>query len=192
MPTSKFTMCLTTVPHTGTVFAERLLDQIGLPPHNSYTGMHWNPYPYVLPDEPKLLITARDPYLTALRFITEGDTIEPVALAFDNCIANLYNVDHYLLDIGCRETDRLEHVCNLARFLDIDPDLHMEKLVPFVEAWKPVNTTKEVLSRGLFAEGTENNKAEYLETGKLPNGYDWNVLDNAVTWYKSLPTNDYV
>lgn len=193
MPASKYTLCIITVPHTGTHFAEQLLDQIGLHSLDKvYMGKHWDPYPSILPEEPKLLITARDPYLTALRYIANGDLIEPVALAFDNCISNLYNVDYYLLDIGCREADRLKHACDLARFLDIDPDLHMEKLVPFVKAWKPVHTTEEEAARGMLAEGTEHNKAKYLESGKLPEGYDWSVLDNAVEWYKSLSTNDYV
>ena len=183
-----FTMCLMTVPHTGANFAVGLLSHLDLQ-YQKYNITHWKTRPSMLPPEPKLLITARDPYLVALRYISKGNPIEHAALSFDNCIANLYNVDYHILDIGCRKEDRLEHVNSIAKFLDTTPDIGTHK---FVEAWTPVNTTEEQILRGRVAGGTENDKARYLENGVLPKDHDWSILDNAVDWYKSLSTNDYV
>lgn len=181
--------CLATVPHTGAHFVVDLLRIIDIQDILHY---HWRAYSRAFPPVSKFLITARDPYLVGLRYISNGDRIEDASLTFNECIRNLYNLDHYIIDIGCRKEDRLEHVCNMANFLNINPDPYMEKLELFVEAWKPVHTTEEAALRGTIIEGSEINKMRYLESGALPQDYDWSVFDTAVEWYNSLPTNDNV
>lgn len=182
----KFT--LYTVPHTGAHFTVDLLNIVGLTPKD-YPTMHWQTHAKPLPTSPKFLLTARDPYLVGLRYILKGNSIETLAHQWARQITNLYNIDHFVLDIGCREADRLTHVCDALNFLDIDPDPCMVRLRPYVNAWKPLNSTEESVG-GVV--GAEKNKEQYLLTGKLPQEYDWSILDDAVQWYKSLPTNDYV
>ena len=190
MATNNFTVCLCTVPHTGAHFALDLLRNVEM---QNVLHHHWRTQPKALPQRSsKFLITARDPYLTALRYIYNGDSMENVAKSWEVCIGNLYNIDHFIIDIGCREEDRLEHICDAVKFLDISPDQYMTELESFANEWKPLNTTEEAAARGLGVGGAENNKAIYLETGKLPNGHDWDTLTDAFDWYRSLPTNDYV
>lgn len=187
--TTHDTTCLATVPHTGAHFVVDLLRIVGV---RNLLHWHWRVRPRALPQQSKFLITARDPYLTALRYIHNGDSMEDVAKTWKTCISNLYNIDHYIIDMACRKEDRLEHIYNAMRFIDIDPIPYTTELDSFINAWKPVHTTEEMIVRGHGVEGTENNKAIYLETGELPEGYDWSTLDEAFEWYKSLSTNDYV
>jgi hypothetical protein len=130
--------------------------------------------------------------LSALRSIYNGEQIEAAAKSWNTCLTNLYNVDHYIIDIGCRKEDRLDHICGAIKFIDMNPDQYMEKLQPYVNSWTPVYTTEESIARGHGVDCEKNNKSIYLETGELPDGHDWSLLDKAVEWYKLLPTNDCV
>jgi len=186
MTTHDFTLC--TVPHTGAHFIIGLLETVGLQSSIDYGVDEWGIRGRMLPLQSKFLILARDPYLTALRYIYNGEPMENVAKTWKVCFANLYNIDYFIIDIGCRKEDRLEHICDAMKFLNIDFELHMEKLKSYIEAWKPLNTSEEFFG----VESEEGNKAAYLATGELPEGHDWGLLDEAVEWYKSLPTNDYV
>jgi len=192
MTLDEYAICLMTVPHTGAHFVTDLLETVGLLLPNEYTTAHWPTYSKSLPPESKFLITVRDPYLSALRYLYNGYPIEDAAKSWNICLANLYNVDHYIIDIGCRKEDRLEHICSAIKFINMNPDNYMEKLQPYVDLWTPIHTTEESIARGRGVDCEKNNKSIYLETGGLPNGHDWSLLDNAVEWYKALPTNDCV
>ena len=110
-------------------------------------------------------------------------------------------MDAFILDMGCREEDRVEHLCDFVRHIGKDPDEYMDDILEYADGWKPLNTSNSV------------EKRKYLELGQLPETQilnihrklvprretvettltkkiDWTAFDNAVAWYKSLPTND--
>lgn len=133
-----------------------------------------------------LLITVRDPYLSAIRFIYAGQSIESCAEMWNESIDALPFVDHFLFDIGCREEDRMAHTADMLEFCQRTMTPEVEK---YISAWKPVNSSEEY-NRGI--ESAKDFKSNYLKDGTLPDGYDWSLFDNAVAWYKGLPTNDHV
>jgi hypothetical protein len=70
---------------------------------------------------------------------------------------------------------RLNCAQNAIKFIGID--LELDRINDYVEKWIPQN------------ESTSIYKTKYLETGELPEGYDWNLLNEAVEWYNKLLTN---
>ncbi len=87
--------------------------------------------------------------------------------------------NYFIFDIGCQEENRLNHALEAIRFIGIvDETQCRHDIIPYVEKWEPIN------------ESHSEYKTEYLETGKLPNEYDWNLLNEAVEWYKALTTNE--
>jgi hypothetical protein len=173
-----FDYILANVPHTGSIFTIKLLEVAGHVHSKNYMHWHWRVNSLALPQAPRILMTARDPYLSAIRTLTDNDPFDDICARWYSFIECKDFIDQYfVLDIGCREADRLEHVRNALDFCGITMT---DKVVDYVAAWKPENTSESLA------------KQEYLETGKLPDGYDWSRLDDAVAWYKSLPSNDYV
>lgn len=178
---------LLTVPFTGTHFVQGLLQTVsasGDPSSRTYvpdqhwtdslTSLEWNKV-----KQTKVLITARNPYLSALRNIKIRleNPIEAKAAEWKTCINSLPELDYFIIDIGCPKENRLEHALNAFRFIGTNPEQYMHLIVPYVENWIPQN------------ESTSIYKTKYLETGELPEGYDWNLLNEAVEWYNKLLTN---
>jgi len=151
----------------------------------------------------KCLVTARDPYLTGIRHIHNN---QPVFLAARHWNSFLQSLDmlqkHFILDVGCREKDRVQHLRDAAEFLGKDPSQFEEAIEAYANNWVPLNVTNNEI------------KQHYIETGELPKiqtrklprdgskilpkgefietilKIDWSAFDDAVAWYKSLPTND--
>jgi hypothetical protein len=133
-------------------------------------------------------VTARDPYLGALHFISKSErhTLDSMSRQWDMLLDTIKDRDYFTFDIGCRESDRVAHLRDALKFLDV---YETEEAINYIQSWKPLNQSNNEF------------KEDYLATGKLPDaGYDsckppnkmsWDVLDEAVEWYKSLPTNDY-
>jgi hypothetical protein len=182
---------LLTVPHSGTTFTRTLLRKAYIlsDPHaKAYVpDAHWldeivtETWDKIV--QTKLIITARDPYLSAIRSIKtkQENPIELIADAWDVCFKAMKESkesNYFVFDIECQEEDRLKHALDVIRFVGIvDAIQCRQDIIPYVEKWLPVN------------ESHSEYKTNYLELGKLPNGYDWNLLDNAVEWYKSLTTH---
>ncbi len=180
MDTHNLSFALMTVPHTGATFTSNLLALAGEVPMH----YHWKGYGTWLPGVP-LLITVRDPYLSAIRFIYSNQSIESCAEMWNESIDALPFVDHFLYDVGCREEDRITHTADMFEFCQRTMTPEIEK---YVSEWKPLNTSENY-------DGdltVKDFKANYLKDGSLPDGYNWSLLDDAVAWYKGLPTNDYV
>lgn len=142
--------------------------------HAGYPNKDWDEFSKL-----KCIVTARDPYLCGLRFISNGQTLEECAYHWDKFFDTYESIDHFILDIGVREEDRLEHLCQVADFIGVWPNKYKAAIREYANGWIPV-------------KGTSNeHKKRYIESGILPTNYDWQILDRAVAWYKNLPTNDY-
>jgi hypothetical protein len=126
----------------------------------------------------KVLITARDPYLSAIRSIKTGQE-NPVAFiadAWNVCFTAMDEMNYFIFDIGCSKQVRLNHAQDAIKFIGIDVDL--DRIDNYIDNWTPENVS------------VSEHKTKYLETGKLPSGYDWTILDAAVNWYKALTTHE--
>lgn len=179
---------LLTVPYSGTNFTNKLLETAGAS-HNHNWGTyipqaHWldsnctdDWYKIV---QTKAIITARDPFLSAIRSIkvNQEDPVKFIADSWAACFKGMEELDYVILDIGCRESDRLENALNVIRFAGIDEEKYMDNIVPFVNAWIPEN------------ESYSEHKTNYLKSGRLPDGYDWSQLYEAAIWYNKLLTNE--
>ncbi len=203
-------LSLLTVTHTGTNFAIAFLELLGIP-HNAgrnYTHIHASPelspsmekrYKELVGT--KCIVTARDPLLSGIRYIHNGAKVSQIAGCWEVFLEILPWMDAFILDVGCREEDRVEHLCDLARHVGKDPEEYMDAIVEYADNWKPLNVTDN------------EDKQRYLESGVLPEKQvihihrklvprretvettltkkiDWAAFDDAVAWYKSLPTND--
>jgi len=179
---------LFTVPHTGTTFAVMLFRAVQFK-KNAYRHVHALPQPFtdermlnvynefVYSNKP-LLVTARDPYLSAIRFVTHGNPIEHVARHWDTFLDTIESKKHATIDIGCRTNDRYDMLCDALDFGNIAYNKEIVK--QYSDAWTPVSKIDT------------DAKLKYIETGQLPAGHNWEALDRAVDWYKNLPTNSYI
>jgi hypothetical protein len=183
-----------TVRHTGTRFGFKFLSSIGLNSGSGYFHLHVSgamkrdmtpesTHGYLLKE--KVLVMARDPLLGALRVSgqmanvkSSQNNVDGIASEWNSFIDLLPNINHHIIDIGCPEAMRYEHLCDAARFVGVDPD-RWSDLKQYAENWTPTGVN------------TENHeiKARYLENGTLPSQIDYSGLDRAVAWYKNLPTN---
>jgi hypothetical protein len=203
-------LSMITVPHTGTHFAIEFLEILDIP-HNAgrnYTHLHSAPEltphmkeRYEQQIGTKCIVTARDPILSGLRYMHNRTRVSQAAETWDVFLEILPWMDAFVLDVGCRESDRLQHLLDCACHAGKDPDDYMDAIVEYAENWKPLNAT------------TNPEKKQYLENGILPKKQviraarkvvprresieddytltiDWSAFDDAVDWYKSLPTND--
>jgi hypothetical protein len=184
---------LHTVPHTGTHFVESAFEAVGLERGKDFCRAHAPRvhkkalYPshanqlYTALTAKKLVVTARDPYLSAIRWVTTAPnkTVLQMSFAWDHFFDTLSRREYFIVDIGCREQDRFDHLCNLVSYLDVD--YRIDDVKKFAEAWKPE-----------YSSNT-GAKQRYLKTGELPNSNlgKWSLLDDTVAWYKRLPTNDF-
>ena len=182
-----------TVPHTGTNFAGKFLTEIGIEKDTGWWRLHAS---RIHPDEmtggqrfmediardiPFLVGTARDPYLTTISYFgrSRHANISLSQWSFLNFFNMIESRDHFILDIGCREADRYEHLCDLADYLKVTYDADVVKA--FAERWEPENVSDN------------HAKDAYIADGTLPRpgaGESWDLLNDAVEWYKSLLTND--
>jgi len=195
-----------TVPHTGTHFIFKFVnDVLGAerdngPAHYTKDGAYYWPFhafhqPLHMMS-PRIqsfcngtnnesrrptLVTARDPYLSTIHYMDLAPTrkLSDCAGYWDTFLGIIPRTNHFIVDIGCHENKRTEHLCEVADFLRLPYKL--DDMKTFAEAWKPENARSNDM------------KKKYLETGTLPDprGESWDMLDNAVAWYKSLPTNGY-
>lgn len=175
---------LLTVPHTGTTFVRTLLTKVGAADiyAKAYVpDAHWldesvtETWDKVI--QTKLIITARDPYLSAIRAIKSGqeNPVEWIADSWTRCFDAMGKTKHFVFDIDCTNQARLNLAKDAVKFIGID--LELDRIDDYIEKWEPVN------------ESISDHKTEYLATGALPNGYNWSKLDTAVEWYKGLTTH---
>jgi len=193
---------LHTVPHTGTHFVTKIFtDVFGLTQKTDWNRVHatWVAPSQLRPPElvmiqtameaEKLIVTARDPYLSAIRWIGKKNQyrggrplnrgVDEMYNSWNHFFDVLSKKEYFIVDIGCREKDRVQHISNLVDFLDIEVDIGLVK--DFASTWKPEYTSDS------------NEKQTYLNSSVLPvaNKGSWDMLDDAVKWYASLDTNDY-
>ena len=168
---------LLTVPFTGTTFTKALLQH-----STAYIpDAHWTDS--IVSEQwskiklRKIIVTARDPYLCAIRYIkTNAKTpIEDAAAEWNTMLNKIKEVDHFVFNINCPESKRHEHAIALFKFVNADAPC---KIDSFVHKWQAENVS------------SSEHKTRYLETGELPIGHDWSKLDRAVKWYKNLLTNN--
>lgn len=190
---------LVTVPHTGTHFAIELLKTVGLEHRSGSKGIkhnttfnffhvHW-PHDIMVDwteavrnkvHTDKVIITARDPILTGIRYISSGKPITEIAKHWNAFLEYEADFDYFALDVGCLEEKRYEHVCNALRYIEVDPVPFADDLKAYADAWTPLNSKDSDI------------KQHYLKTEELPDGHNWSIFDEAVAWYKNLPTNAQV
>ena len=176
---------LLTVPYTGTHFTRTLLEVAGAHPYPQ--GKIYVPHAHWLDAnvaadwakivQTKVLITARDPYLSAIRCIKTGqeNPIDFIADAWDVFFTGMNEMEYFVFDIGLSKEARLGYARNALNF--VSTDLYLDRIDDYINRWEPMN------------ESVTEHKTEYLKTGKLPENYDWDKLDNAVEWYNSLTTH---
>jgi len=196
---------LFTIPHTGTHFAISLFEAFGIDgsikykpeavckerprckpfpqgprpfwwlAHCGSTREYMDPLMPSLINAKKLIVTARDPYLSAIRYFRPGTnrTMDSVKRRWDHFFEILEGSQHgyFVLNIDCRKEHRHKHIADLCNFLNQPYDQRIEL---FVNSWKPKNVSNTEAKR------------KYLETGQLPNCGNWSLLDLAVEWYKGL------
>jgi hypothetical protein len=138
-----------------------------------FTKEEWNDF-----SSHKCIVTARDPYLCAIRFLHNGQTVEECASHWNIFLNTYEDFSPFILDVGTREGDRLEHLYETANFIDECPDKYEKDIREYADAWIPVKGSNSEM------------KQQYLEYGTLPANHSWQLLDEAVEWYRSLPTND--
>jgi hypothetical protein len=177
-----------TVPHTGTNFVMRYLDCLGLYPeavsaprnyhqrHAGYTIKDWDSFSKL-----KCIVTARDPYLSAIRFLRDDkpNAVEQCAEHWNVFFDTYRTLDHFIVDLAIRDEERLEHLIQAAEFVGIDTTQHIDNIEGYADSWQPANSRNSGM------------KTRYIETGELPEGHNWSLLDDAVNWYAALPTNNY-
>lgn len=185
----EFDLYIVTVRHTGTHFGFNFLTNIGKVAGVDYFHMHVSPQidtKFSNLQKAKTIFTARDPYLGALRLSGRMDNVSSSQQNVDklasewNHFLTLYpKLDYHFLDIGCRESDRYNHLCDLANYVGVDPDDYPD-LQKFADTWLPANVNTE----------NQQYKEHYLATGELPSKIDYSGLDLAYEWYANLKTND--
>jgi hypothetical protein len=179
---------LYTVPHSGTNFVEKFLNTLGitesiirihvtqLDDAKIIESQHHLTQLEMLASSKPTIITARDPYLSAIRLLQrEHRTMTLLKKRWDRFFKTIPTMNYHIIDIGVKEEDRYTHLCQAADFLKVK--YSEQKVRAFADEWKPENET------------TSDAKTKYLETGELPEFYDWSLLDEAVEWYRNLPTN---
>ena len=169
---------LYTVPHTGTHFAMRYFDILGFYPeaivapdnyhhrHAGYKKHDWEEFSQL-----KCVVMARDPYLCAIRFLHNGQTIEDCAKCWTDFIESCNDLDHFVLNLDIEKKDRLEHLYQVADFIGRCSDKYESKIRTYADEWLPVKGTNNLM------------KEEYMKSGKLPAGHNWELLNEAVEWY---------
>jgi len=177
---------LYTIPHTGTNFVMQYFALLGFRPgtivapetyvhrHAGHKKPNWDHFANF-----PCIITARDPYLCALRFIHNGQTIDDCAKCWDDFLSSYESLNYTILDIGTRPSNRHNQLLSIATFVNKDPIRYATQIQEYANSWLPVKSTSSELKR------------QYLETGSLPTSFDWSPLNRAVAWYNSLETNDY-
>lgn len=176
---------LLTVPYTGTHFTQILLELVDA--RAQLFGKAYVPTAHWLDEniaedwdkimQTKVLVTARDPYLSAIRSIKTGQE-NPVAFiadAWNVCFTAMDEMNYFIFDIGCSKQARLSLAQDAIKFIGID--MEPGRIDSYIDNWAPEN------------ESVSEHKTKYLKTGALPNGYEWNKLDKAVEWYKALTNN---
>ena len=176
-----------TVPHTGTNFVRKFLDTLETTENiirihathlddTEMVSQHHLTQLRILASSSPTIITARDPYLSAIRFLKrEHRKMTFLKKRWDRFFKTVPTMNYHIIDIGVKEEDRYTHLCQAADFLKIK--YSEQKVRAFADAWKPVNET------------TSDAKTKYLDTGELSKFHDWSLLDDAVSWYKNLQTN---
>jgi hypothetical protein len=193
---------LITVPHTGTHFMKQLFIEAGImldleivdsPLEDCLTDTYyWHLHTLhedktmadrVLADGRKIIVTARDPYLSAFHYLDaadshdglwcgQNDKIEELARHWDH-LMTIAKKGAFIFDIGCKEEQRQKQATDILEFIGLDCDIKK-----YISDWKPRNS-----------RDTEN-KRNYLEHNTLPD-FNWRPLEDAVKWYRELPTNNY-
>ena len=203
-------LSLLTVTHTGTHFAIAFLELLDIPHNAGRNYTHHHAAPDLTPSmveryenmmNTKCIVTARDPILSGLRYIHNSAPVTQIAGCWDVFLEVLPWMDAFVLDVGCRESDRVQHLCDCARHVGKDPDDYMDAIVEYANNWKPLNVTdnpdkQRYLEEGILPETQVVNihrklvpRRETVEN-TLTKEIDWSAFDDAVAWYKSLPTND--
>ena len=195
---------LFTVPHTGTHFAIEFLKCLGIE-HASGTGFFsihpkrtritdWENGGWFTIANTNCVVTARDPYLTHIRYIHNNHDVSDNVKSWDCMINALPHLRSYkILDIGCRVEDRYDHLCEIAEFVGVYPKAYRELIEVYADAWMPLNDSENEIKKQYL----ETNSLPTTQTLELPSGdtkeneIDWSELDFAIDWYKTLPTNDF-
>ena len=182
-----------TVRHTGTHFGFNFLTNLGKKSGQDYFHAHVSDaydmddrYPELLNPDTKTIFTIRDPYLGALRLAGRMDNVQSsqenvnkLAREWTRFLELVPKIDHCLLDIGCRDFHKYNHLCEVAEYIGCDPNNYPD-LKKFAEEWKPANENSE----------NKQYKDHYLATGNLPPKIDFSALEPAYEWYANLKTND--
>lgn len=192
---NRYEHILYTMPHTGTNFIVKFFEAIGQEQTKTWRRWHaFQIHPKEITDgqlfieqriknTPGLVVTARNPYLSAIRHFhssSNGNLID-LHYGWGRFFDMIESRGHFVVDIGCKEENRFDHLCDLVKYLNLECDTDIIK--QFADKWKPENTSDSKA------------KNDYLKNGTLPvlkHGESWDLIADAVSWYKSLPTNAQV
>lgn len=141
--------------------------------HAGYDNSDWDEFSKL-----KCIIMARDPYLSAIRFLHNGQTVEDCAKHWNSFLKSYTDLNYIILNLDVKKEDRLEHLCQIAEFIGKWPNKYESEIRKYADAWLPVKGTSSVI------------KQRYVESGILPTNHNWKLLDDAVVWYKALHTQE--
>lgn len=196
-----------TVQNSGTRFLERYFLHIGLSPQTfvqaqkvdyskymnekNLSGLYeyvWRHYSYEKPRDTKtyaqwemvvdrpnypVVSTLRHPYKTAISFLVRGHDLQRCVYMWDNFIReSILRTRMVYFDIDCPEEYRKLHLLDTMQKVGCVDDETEQLTEEFVDNWKPVGVYRSDM------------KDKYLESGILPDGFNWSRLDRAVNWYE--------
>ena len=217
-------LALFTVPHTGTHFAIGFMKELGIehgrrtpldcpdPRPSGFFHCHapgcsieeWNNgNRETIFSSTKCLVTARDPYLTGIRYIHNNQPAYLIVRHWNSFLQSLDMLpEYFVLDVGCRKEDRIQHLRDAAKFLGKDTSRYESAIEEYANKWIPLNVTNNGIKQAYLKTGElpkiQERKLSRDGSKILPKGefiqttleIDWSEFDGAVAWYKSLPTND--
>lgn len=189
---------LYTVPHSGTRFTMEYFRHLGFDAYNpgfddpiprdgkilftqQHAGiLHKSDLREDVLYANKVIVTVTHPYRNFISFLGRPNkTFDMLVECWDDMLDTLGDIDYYVFDINCCNSERFEHLYGMIRHVGLDNDSRLDLTQKFVDDWPTV------------AANESKFKDDYLRDGTLPAGYDYNELYRAVRWYEKLPTNDY-
>ena len=164
---------LLTVPFTGTHFTQTVLTEMTRS-HGWYiASAHWldevvaNEWNKIV--RRKIIVTSRNPYLSAIRSIKAYGSIDDSVNQWNCMLDKLPQLNYFVFNVECEERHRERHLSDLAAFLGISNNMKIK--------WIPENVSTSAI------------KEKYTATQELPEGHDWDKLNDAISWHKTLTTN---
>lgn len=188
---------LMTIPHTGKVFLENYMTEvlelkkvidfasfIETKDENVFASTHTaSPQPLIqrrlyeyAKAECRVVATLRHPYANGVSCAARGhQNLTYAATNWRLMEQQIPQYDMFWVDVETAVENRQQMMLQLCKFLGRKP-VKNERHNAFVQRWKKANALPK----------SNPIKKDFLNTGKLPEGYSFSTLDSAMKWYLPL------